>query len=798
MSSDVACTLAPIPLIVEDGSGKYECHAEGLEFLRHCSAPVAVIVVAGRYRTGKSFLLNRGILRLPPNKGFTTGNTVNACTKGIWAYPKLVTLPGKNIQALILDSEGTGSSEGTPAQDAKLISIAVALASIFVFNSVGALDEACFSEIGILAHAAQMLQNQSSEAWQTPDLVWVLRDFSLLLQNTDGDAISANSYLERCLSEADKGEARELLRTYFAKRSLFTLVRPVAEEENLRRLNTLSNDDLRPEFVVQLNNFYGEVCTQARVKTIGGHPATGSVLAHLCMGAVKAVNDGSCPCISDSLTFLLELDLAAAIKAATADTCTAAQACARLLPLPPQSIKLTRPLVPASLSVRSAWCERFQSEIEEICVKHEELLAAQNTTEQARWVRDFLESAAKDSKPLSRFECFLRTAHETLGVQCAHESCLLAFEVCADHEKRASVALLQDAAALRASDAAQRLRIEALAEENDEIRAELDASLMTNIYPTVDESEMLEGERAHSKILASELGKAKTELEISTKEWETVSYELSALQEEREEQRCEASALADRGVSEEIRRMTELQSDVTMFRETLKVQEENEQCRLMKMQQDMMRVLEETQSKFAARQEIDSAFIASEETEIFRLARCEEQLTAQEQKEREVAQDLRNQLAAAEKEQSAVLLQQKRKHTEQYAEKSSIMREYHEQSLLELQKTREKVLESERARVRLEIENQVSKRSCDSHREDMQQLAKTRRYAEDLRDRLADRESSARTSSSLLEDTRRRIVELEDTLRIMETTHSAETRKKDYKIAMLEFQLQALGGSSSG
>ena len=37
---------------------------------------------------------------------------------------------------------------------------------------------------------------------------------------------------------------------------------------------------------------------------------------------------------------------------------------------------------------------------------------------------------------------------------------------------------------------------------------------------------------------AAELSEAKTEADVSTKRWETVSYELSTLLEECEEQRC--------------------------------------------------------------------------------------------------------------------------------------------------------------------------------------------------------------------------------------------------------------------
>ena len=42
---------------------------------------IGVIAVAGKYRTGKSFLLNRIILNKTENKGFGVGPTINPCTK---------------------------------------------------------------------------------------------------------------------------------------------------------------------------------------------------------------------------------------------------------------------------------------------------------------------------------------------------------------------------------------------------------------------------------------------------------------------------------------------------------------------------------------------------------------------------------------------------------------------------------------------------------------------------------------------------------------------------------------------
>jgi hypothetical protein len=50
--------------------------------------PLPPLDATGRYRTGKSFLLNCLLGR--PTAGFTVGPTVEACTKGIWMWSTCV------------------------------------------------------------------------------------------------------------------------------------------------------------------------------------------------------------------------------------------------------------------------------------------------------------------------------------------------------------------------------------------------------------------------------------------------------------------------------------------------------------------------------------------------------------------------------------------------------------------------------------------------------------------------------------------------------------------------------------
>ena len=47
---------------------------------------IGIISLVGKYRTGKSFLLNRIILNRKENLGFGVGPTIRPCTKGIWIW----------------------------------------------------------------------------------------------------------------------------------------------------------------------------------------------------------------------------------------------------------------------------------------------------------------------------------------------------------------------------------------------------------------------------------------------------------------------------------------------------------------------------------------------------------------------------------------------------------------------------------------------------------------------------------------------------------------------------------------
>ena len=107
-----------MPLITYDSdTSQYNLHDDTLEFLNGIGKPLAILGVAGMYRTGKSYLLNRLILN--QNKGFGVGPTINPCTKGIWIWgtPIIGKKDGVNCNVLLIDSEGIGALQENAIHD---------------------------------------------------------------------------------------------------------------------------------------------------------------------------------------------------------------------------------------------------------------------------------------------------------------------------------------------------------------------------------------------------------------------------------------------------------------------------------------------------------------------------------------------------------------------------------------------------------------------------------------------------------------------------------------------------------
>ena len=114
---------------------------------------VAIISVCGKYRTGKSYLLNKLFLdeirarsgRTDVRKeGFSVGPTINPCTKGLWLLKEIFYSPNdpnKETPIILIDTEGLGAFDEEENHDAKIFLLAMLLSSLLLYNSIGSIDE---------------------------------------------------------------------------------------------------------------------------------------------------------------------------------------------------------------------------------------------------------------------------------------------------------------------------------------------------------------------------------------------------------------------------------------------------------------------------------------------------------------------------------------------------------------------------------------------------------------------------------------------------------------------------------
>jgi hypothetical protein len=184
----------PIHFIDIEEDGTCSLNPEAVDMLCSIKEDVCVVSVAGLYRTGKSFLLNR-LLGL--QEGFEIGPTVNPCTKGLWIWGMPVSLSHKR-KLILIDTEGLGSFERDQTIDMHIFTLSVLLSSTFVYNSMGAIDEQALESLSLVCKLTERIhvksQAESSPemyASYFPSFIWVLRDFALQIQDEDHNPVTS-------------------------------------------------------------------------------------------------------------------------------------------------------------------------------------------------------------------------------------------------------------------------------------------------------------------------------------------------------------------------------------------------------------------------------------------------------------------------------------------------------------------------------------------------------------------------------------------------------------------------------
>lgn len=190
------------------------------------------------------------------------------------------------MAVFVIDSEGLGAIDEESNHDTKIFLLSLLLSSLFIYNSFGAIDENTLNTLSLAIDLSTHLDDLGD---YFPSFLWVLRDFSLKLEDENGNEISSKMYLELALKEqkglSDKIEAknriRRMIKHFFKERDLSVLLRPTDQDLDLQNLITIKNEDLRKEFVDGLNQLKTKIFKKVNPKKLKDQFITGPMLADL-------------------------------------------------------------------------------------------------------------------------------------------------------------------------------------------------------------------------------------------------------------------------------------------------------------------------------------------------------------------------------------------------------------------------------------------------------------------------------------------------------------------------------------
>ena len=226
--------------LIECHDGEFKPNIETLKWISAHKRKFGVIACGGKYRTGKSFLLNR-LSECSSEDGFGVGDTIQACTKGLWIC-KHFFRANDELDVLFVDTEGIDALDATDDNDVRIFTLALLLSSLFVYNSVGAIDEAALNTLSLMTRVTESIKTNNMDpnelSMHMPAFHWILRDFSLKIEDKQGNALKPDEYLEHSLMlpsnvkpDDVKSGTRRAIVNNFKERHLHIMPRPASEND---------------------------------------------------------------------------------------------------------------------------------------------------------------------------------------------------------------------------------------------------------------------------------------------------------------------------------------------------------------------------------------------------------------------------------------------------------------------------------------------------------------------------------------------------------------------------------------
>ncbi|XP_045193049.2 guanylate-binding protein 1-like isoform X2 [Mercenaria mercenaria] len=311
---------APICLISNSEDGKLQVEPEPLKQIQQIDVPLVVVAIAGLYRTGKSYLLNR---LAGSSSGFPLGKTIESKTKGIWVWCR--EHPEKpSTVLLLLDTEGLGDvAKGDSGHDNRIFTVVTLLSSVLVYNMMSVFNQDAVEKLTFISEISKNIRFSNAKDGDVgdeelglilPTFVLCLRDFTLVLE-IDGMEITVDEYLEDCLKLKSGNDSsvtkynmpRECIRKYFPRRKCFVFDRP-GDRKTMKSLESVPLEKLAESFVEDTKLFLEYIYTCSPKVLISSKEVNGRMFVSLVESYLNAIRNGAVPDVDDAIIVVANIE----------------------------------------------------------------------------------------------------------------------------------------------------------------------------------------------------------------------------------------------------------------------------------------------------------------------------------------------------------------------------------------------------------------------------------------------------------------------------------------------------------
>lgn len=231
--------------------------------------PVVVISIAGKFRTGKSFLLNFFLQYMRnktkedwmtdpnnPQGGFQWRNGSERETTGIWMWSEVfvvTTTEGKKVAVLFLDNQGTFDCKSTVHECTTIFAFSTMASSVQIYNLSRNICEDDLLHLQLFTQYGQLaMQGTTTKPFQK--LLFLVRDWQYAYEKPFG-LDGGKQLLKQCLMGAEKQElqsVRQDIWSCFMEMCCYLMPSPGTKVEStqsfvgeLRDINNDFKDQLR-------------------------------------------------------------------------------------------------------------------------------------------------------------------------------------------------------------------------------------------------------------------------------------------------------------------------------------------------------------------------------------------------------------------------------------------------------------------------------------------------------------------------------------------------------------------------